>query len=180
MSYRIRASTPADEPAIHAVYAAAARQGGGLLRREDEVTHDYVSHNVEHSLQSGLTFVAETADVTGDVTDGGRILGEIHAWPSSTRQLGHCLSNLTVAVDPAAQRRGVGRALFEQLIAAARVNAKFRIIELYCREDNQRALDLYQSLGFVFEGRLKGRVWQDHGKPYLDDLLMALYLVTDI
>jgi len=175
MSYRIRPSTPADEPAIHAVYAAAARQGGGLLRREDEVTHDYVWHNLENSLQSGLTFVAET----DDVTDSGRILGEIHAWPSPTRQLGHCLSNLTVAVDPAAQRRGVGRALFEQLIAAARGNAKFRIIELYCREDNARAIELYQSLGFVFEGRLKGRVWQGDGKPYLDDLLMALYLTAE-
>ncbi|MFT4073979.1 MAG: N-acetyltransferase [Asticcacaulis sp.] len=168
MSYRIRASTPGDEAGIRQVYQAAARQGGGLLRREDEITDAYIRHNLENSLRIGFSLLAET--------DDGRILGEIHAWPSETRQLGHCLTNLTVAVDPAAQGRGVGRALFGHLIAAARAYPQFRIIELYCREDNQRAIDLYQSLGFVFEGRLKGRVWQGEGQPYLDDLLMALYL----
>ena len=171
MSYNIRASTFGDEAGIHAVYRAAARQGGGLLRREDEITQDYIRHNLENSLRIGISLVAEN--------DDGRILGEIHAWPSETRQLGHCLTNLTIAVNPAAQRRGVGRELFERLIEAAKANPKFRIIELYCREDNQRGLDLYQSLGFVFEGRLKGRVWQEHDKPYLDDLLMALHLTTD-
>lgn len=171
MSYRIRASTLADEAGIHAVYRAAARQGGGLLRREDEITDAYIRHNLENSLRIGLSLVAQA--------DDGRILAEIHAWPSETRQLGHCLTNLTVAVDPAAQGHGIGRALFERLIEAAKANSKFRIIELYCREDNQRAIDLYQSLGFVFEGRLKGRVWQGDGKPYLDDLLMALYLTMD-
>jgi len=172
MSYDVRPGLVSDEAGIYAVYRAAARQGGGLLRREDEITETYIRHNLENSLRIGISLVAEG--------EAGRILGEIHAWPSETRQLGHCLTNLTVAVDPAAQRRGVGRALFTHLIEAARANPKFRIIELYCREDNQRALDLYQSLGFVFEGRLKGRVWQDHGKPYLDDLLMALYLTEGV
>lgn len=171
MSYKIRVSMPDDEAGIHAVFRAAARQGGGLLRREDEITQSYIRHNLENSLRIGISCVAEN--------DDGRILGEIHAWPSETRQLGHCLTNLTVAVDPAVQGHGVGRDLFEGLISAAKANPKFRIIDLYCREDNQRALDLYQSLGFVFEGRLKGRVWQDHGKPYLDDLVMALHLSAD-
>ncbi len=168
MSYNVRPGTRDDETGIGDVYRAAARQGGGLLRREDEITPAYIRYNLENSLRIGVSLVAETNE--------GRLLGEIHAWPSETRQLGHCLTNLTIAVDPAGQRRGIGRALFEHLIATAKADPKFRIIELYCREDNQRALDLYQSLGFVFEGRLKGRVWQDHGKPYLDDLLMALYL----
>lgn len=171
MSYKIRPSTLADEAAIHQVYRAAARQGGGLLRREDEITDAYIFHNLENSLRIGVSLVAEAED--------GRVLGEIHAWPSETRQLGHCLTNLTVAVDPAAQGSGIGRALFAHLIEAAKDNPKFRIIELYCREDNRRAIDLYQSLGFVFEGRLKGRVWQGDGRPYLDDLLMALYLTAD-
>jgi ribosomal protein S18 acetylase RimI-like enzyme len=171
MSYRVRNTTFADEAAIRGVYRAAARQGGGLLRREDEISEAYIRHNLEHSLRIGLSFVA--------VANDGRVLGEIHGWPSETRQLGHCLTNLTVAVDPAAQGQGVGRALFDGLIVAARANPQNRIIELYCREDNRRAIDLYQSLGFVFEGRLKGRVWQGEGKPYLNDLLMALYLIAD-
>lgn len=171
MSYKIRTSTSDDEAGIYAVYHAVARQGGGLLRREDEITQAYIRHNLENSQRIGISLIAEA--------DDDRILGEIHAWPSETRQLGHCLTNVTIAVDPAAQGRGIGRGLFEHLVEAAKANPKFRIIELYCREDNRRAIDLYQSLGFVFEGRLKGRVWQGDGKPYLDDLIMALYLTVD-
>ena len=167
MSYKIRLATPADEPAVLEVYRAAARQGKGILRREDEVTQAYIRYNMENSLRLGFSLVAQT--------DDGRILGELHSWTSETRQLAHVLTNLTVAVDPAAQGKGVGRALFERLISDAKARPSIRIVELYCREDNQRALDLYQSLGFVFEGRLKGRVWQEDG-DYIDDLLMALHL----
>ena len=114
MSYRLRPSSLADQAGIHQVYRAAARQGGGLLRREDEITDAYIRHNLENSLRIGISLVAEAED--------GLILAEIHAWPSETRQLGHCLTNLTLAVDPAAQGRGIGRALLAHLIAAAKAN----------------------------------------------------------
>jgi ribosomal protein S18 acetylase RimI-like enzyme len=169
MSYNIRSSTLADEAAILGVYRAAARQGGGILRREDEVTPAYIRHNLENSLRSGLSLVA--------VSDAGACLGELHAWPSETRQLGHVLGNVTIAVDPAAQGQGIGRVLFTHLITAARAMPKIRIIELFCREDNVRAIALYTSFGFVEEGRLNGRVWQEDG-PYLADLVMALHLTA--
>ncbi len=167
MSYSIRPSTLADEVVILEVYRAAARQGRGILRREDEVTPAYVRHNLENSLKAGLSMLA--------ISDAGSCLGELHGWPSDTRQLGHVFGNVTIAVDPAAQGQGVGRALFEHVIRAAQAMPKIRIIELFCREDNVRAIALYASLGFVQEGRLEGRVWQEEG-PYLADLVMALHL----
>ncbi len=166
MTFDIRRAKAADLPAIEVVYRAAARQGKGILRREDEITSDYVRGNFEASQIDGLCVVAER---------NGRIIGELHTWPSRTRQLGHVWTNITVAVDPAVQGLGVGRALFERLIAEARATARIRILEIYCREDNVRAVGLYRSLGFELEGRMKGRVWQEEG-PYLDDLLMGLYL----
>ncbi|MEI9904079.1 MAG: N-acetyltransferase [Asticcacaulis sp.] len=165
-----RRATRDDEPAIFDIYRRVAAQGGGLLRRADEITHDYIRFNLQNSLAHGLSILA--------VDDKGDGLGELHGWTSQTRQLRHVFTNLTVAVDPRAQGRGAGRALFQGLIAALRADMPHvRIIELYCREDNVRAIALYASLGFVQEGRLKHRVWQEDGLC-LDDLIMALDLTT--
>ncbi|NJC84256.1 GNAT family N-acetyltransferase [Planosporangium mesophilum] len=58
-----------------------------------------------------------------------------------------------VAVDGAAQGRGVGRALTAALVDAARERG-IEVLTLDARGDNDRALTLYRSLGFVEYGRL--------------------------
>ncbi|WP_426368328.1 GNAT family N-acetyltransferase [Streptomyces sp. E-08] len=58
-----------------------------------------------------------------------------------------------VAVDPAAQGLGVGRALTAALIADART-AGIEVLTLDARGDNDHALRLYRSLGFTEYGRL--------------------------
>lgn len=166
-TFNLRRSTQDDAAAILAVYKAAARQGGGILRREDEVTETYVVHNIANSLATGLSLLAER---------DGVCVGELHGWARPVRQLAHVLSDVSIAVDPAAQGLGVGRLLFENFIATVRTDMPhIRVIELYCREDNARAIALYQSMGFVLEGRLVNRVALDNG-TYKDDLLMGLQL----
>jgi len=68
---------------------------------------------------------------------------------------------------------GVGRALTEALIAAAREQGILRIA-LRVRADNARAIHLYESLGFVHEGRLVGAFVV--GNQAYDDLARALHL----
>ena len=163
----IRRATPTDAGEILAVYQSAAAQGGGLLRREHEVTADYVGRNLTNSLSRGVSLVA--------VRDGD-IVGEIHGWAPALRQLRHVLGDVTVALDPQAQGRGLGRRLFEAFIATVRRDLPhIAIIELFCREDNARAIALYRSLGFIEQGRLTNRVGLDDG-TYIDDLIMALPL----
>ncbi|MGV9352162.1 N-acetyltransferase family protein [Streptomyces misionensis] len=58
-----------------------------------------------------------------------------------------------IAVDAAAQGRGVGRALTAALIADAR-EAGIEVLTLDARGDNTNALHLYRSLGFTEYGRL--------------------------
>jgi ribosomal protein S18 acetylase RimI-like enzyme len=58
-----------------------------------------------------------------------------------------------VAVDPAAQGRGVGRALVAALVDDAR-SAGIEVLTLDARGDNGNALHLYRSLGFIEYGRL--------------------------
>lgn len=59
-----------------------------------------------------------------------------------------------IAVDAAAQGRGVGRALTAALIADAR-EAGIEVLTLDARGDNTNALHLYRSLGFAEYGRLR-------------------------
>ena len=60
-----------------------------------------------------------------------------------------------LAVTPAAQGKGVGRALSEHVLAAARARG-FRKVALNVLARNTRAVALYESLGFVVEGRRVG------------------------
>ncbi|MBH5334707.1 GNAT family N-acetyltransferase [Streptomyces pactum] len=109
-----------------------------------------------------------------EVTDLlGRVLTAVRAGDASLRAacLGHRLVGLgywqrytrpthrphadleKLAVDTAAQGRGVGRALTAALIADAR-EAGVEVLTLDARGDNTGALRLYRSLGFTEYGRL--------------------------
>ncbi|HEX3966922.1 MAG TPA: GNAT family N-acetyltransferase [Edaphobacter sp.] len=77
----------------------------------------------------------------------------------------------SVAVDPDARRRGVGRALCEAVVDwAKRLGAG--MIELEVRATSDAAITLYEGLGFVFSGRRKGY----YRTPIEDALLMKLEL----
>jgi len=78
-----------------------------------------------------------------------------------------------VAVDPAQQGHGVGRALLTELIVTA-VDAGVEILTLDVRGDNERALRLYESLGFFRYGLLE-RFVAVHDARY-DKVFMALDL----
>jgi len=62
---------------------------------------------------------------------------------------------LTLAVDPAARRRGVGRALVEAAAGLARL-ASAETLFLEVAEDNDAALALYAGAGFEGVGRRRG------------------------
>jgi putative acetyltransferase len=107
----------------------------------------------------------------------GRAAGEIHASRLGPRQFDHNLTDLTVAVHPDFQGRGVGAALFEALFAAAAMlTPAVERVELLCREGNTGALRLYQRLGFEIEGRFPRRVRLSDGTVE-DDLAMGKRLV---
>jgi ribosomal protein S18 acetylase RimI-like enzyme len=84
---------------------------------------------------------------------GDRLVGLGH-WARYTRPTHRPHADLEkVAVDPAAQGRGVGRALVSALLADARA-AGVEVLTLDARGDNANALHLYRTLGFTEYGRL--------------------------
>lgn len=164
---RVRASTLADAPAILVLHAAAASRGGGLAREPDEMALAPIEAALARSLESGVALSAWA---------GEDIAGEIHASRLGPRQFAHNLTDLTVAVHPEFQGRGIGAQLFEALFAeAAKLSPRIERIELMCREGNLGAVQLYQRLGFVIEGRFQRRVRLADGTVE-DDLAMAKVL----
>jgi putative acetyltransferase len=78
---------------------------------------------------------------------------------------------LAIALLPAWQGRGVGRAMMQRLLDWADQWAGVLRIELNVHTDNAPAIALYRSLGFVEEGRHRAYVLKE-GR-YADALTMA-------
>lgn len=163
----IRPTTPGDAPAILALHIAAALRGGGLAREPDEMDLAGIEGALAKPFANGVALTAWLDSA---------LAGEIHASRLGPRQFDRNLTDLTIAVHPDAQGRGVGAALFETLFAEARkLEPRVERIELMCREGNGPAVRLYQRLGFVIEGRFVRRVRLADG-IIEDDLAMAKVL----
>lgn len=161
----IRRSKLEDADAIYVLYAETAVVPGGLARSPDEITPTYIQSFLSRCIADGLSLVA--------VDDGGKVVGEVHASRCGLRVFGHVLTDLTISVHPAYQSHGWGRQLFGRFIEVVTEEMPdIRRIELSARESNTRAITFYKSLGFVPEGRLRGRVCGVGGR-YEDDILMG-------
>jgi ribosomal protein S18 acetylase RimI-like enzyme len=95
------------------------------------------------------------------------------AWPIPAGA--HVMMIDGIAVDPARQRRGIGRALVDAAVHDARVGGARRMT-LRVLGHNTGAQRLYESCGFVVEGVLRDEFLLD-GR-YVDDILMALDLTV--
>ncbi|MES2124869.1 MAG: N-acetyltransferase [Gemmatimonadota bacterium] len=160
----IRDGTLDDIDAVLALHQAVASRNGTLARASDEITRDATERTVERSLATGVFLVA---------LDDGALIGAIECYVLGPRQFAHVLGELTVAVHPEHQGKGVGRELFRRMldrIIATRPD--ITRVELMVRGDNEGAQRLYRSLGFRDEGRLVGRVCLPDG-TILDDVAMA-------
>lgn len=149
----VRIAEQEDLKKIKDLYQHVARISGGLARSEDEITDAYVNEFLTNSLERGLILVAEHENAPN------QIIAEIHAYSPGIRAFNHILSNLTIAVHPDFQQRKIGRTIFtifQEEIAVNKTN--IGRVELFVRESNTRAIQFYQALGFLIEGRFEMRI----------------------
>jgi ribosomal protein S18 acetylase RimI-like enzyme len=157
VNYSIKQTTIQAIPVLLHLYREVAEKSGGIIRRPEEITLEYISDFIAHSLESGLTFVAIDNQTS-------QILGEIHAYQTGLKAFAHLLENLTIVVHPTAQSRGIGKALFIHLLETVKQDfAHILKVELYVRERNTKAVQFYQSLGFVIEGKLTRQILNSDG-----------------
>ena len=159
----IRKATPGDHAQLLALYRHVASIPDGLARTPAEVSDAYIAGFMHKAAADGLELVYE---------EDGIIRGEIHASRIGIASLAHLLTELTIAVAPECQGKGVGRALFQALLDEVIAHMPhITRVELFAREANTRARALYASLGFVEEGRLRARVNNARGEPETDTIM---------
>ncbi len=159
----IRKAQANDQARIVALYRDVASVPDGIARTPGEVTDAYVGGFMHKAQSDGIELVFE---------EDGQLLGEIHASRVGIASLAHLLTDLTIAVAPRAQGKGVGRRLFQALLDEVSANMPhITRVELFARESNVKARALYASLGFVEEGRLHARVNNAKGEPETDTIM---------
>lgn len=159
----LRRATEADAPALRALLREVAAQPGGLARGPEEITEDHVAAILARPAKGGLVLLAEAPGLVGMLQVAAPAI-------DSVRSL---LTDLTVAVHPAAQGRGVGRALFTELLRIVTTEMPHvQRIELHTRASNAAGVKLYTAMGFEVEGRLRRRILSASGELE-DDLLLA-------
>jgi ribosomal protein S18 acetylase RimI-like enzyme len=141
-----------DIPRIVKLYKAVANIPGYLARLESEMTEEYVSHFVNKSLADGLIIVCESDD------DPDFLIAEVHGYKPGLKNFDHVLGEVTFLVHPDHQGKGIGRTIF--MIFLEEIGTRrpdIGKVELYTGENNRKAISLYQSLGFMIEGRMEMR-----------------------
>jgi ribosomal protein S18 acetylase RimI-like enzyme len=163
----IRPAHPDDHAALLDLYKAVAALPVGIARSEEEVTAAYIQSFMENSSKRGMQLVAVDDAVPGQV------LGDIHCEQPAAGIFRHVLSNLTIAVHPAFQAKGIGKKLFTSLLHTIEATRPDILrVELFVQASNEKARTFYLALGFKEEGRFEKKVWGKHG-VLEDDVAMA-------
>ncbi|WP_287495752.1 bifunctional acetate--CoA ligase family protein/GNAT family N-acetyltransferase [Pandoraea sp. CB10b_02] len=138
---RVRPIRPEDEPAYNAFFHTLTPQDVqfryfGLIK---ELSHSQMARVTQIDYDRAMTFVATEKDESGST----RLLGVVQAMadPDNT------VAEFAVTVSPAAQGRGLGRALMEHIIDYCRKRGTGELIG-YVLCANTRMLTLARHLGF--------------------------------
>lgn len=162
----LRVARPEDADALLALARAIQAEDAYMVTVPEEfgLTEDdkraWIEDHARHPGQ--LVVVAEA---------GGRVVGAVDFEARRQRRLSHS-GAFAIAVEREWRGRGVGRALLETLLAWAQAHPELERVELAVFGNNERALKLYRSLGFLEEGRRLDGIKLGPGK-YVDDVLMA-------
>ena len=155
----IRTATPADLPAITAIYDEAVRTGTATFELDPPGLAE-MTRRFEALTSKGFPYlVADT---------GGAIAGYAYAGPFRPRAAYRFTVENSVYVATAWQRKGVGRALLNALIAACEAQGFRQMIAVISRSD--ASIGLHSAAGFEMIGTHRG-VGRKHGQ-WLDTVDM--------
>jgi ribosomal protein S18 acetylase RimI-like enzyme len=141
---------------IH-LYKIVARVEGGIARLKHEVTEEYVKNFLLKSLATGVIVVGENPD------NADELVASIHGYKAGIRVFEHVLGDVTLVVHPQFQGKKIGRTILTIFLEEIGHNrTDIGKVELIARESNVKAIQLYQSVGFLVEGRMEMRIRTTH------------------
>ena len=139
----IRPATQADEDAIWNIFQAVVAPGDTYVFDQQTPREEALTYWFRRDTH---TYVAEI---------DGRVVGTYILKPNQPA-LGSHIANAAFMVSPAARGLGVGRRMGEHSLAEAR-RLGFRAMQFnFVVATNERAVRLWQAMGFSIAGRLPG------------------------
>jgi L-amino acid N-acyltransferase YncA len=147
--------------AITRIYDHAVRHGTASFEIEPPDEHE-MARRYEALRAGGYPYLVAELD--------GEIVGYAYAGPYRARAAYHWSVEDTIYVAPSSQRRGIGRALLERLIADAELGGFRQMIAVIGDSANARSIELHRAAGFRMVGTFDN-VGFKFGR-WLDSVLM--------
>jgi phosphinothricin acetyltransferase len=157
----IRPAQPRDLAAITRIYDHAVRHGTASFEIEPPDERE-MARRYEALRTGGYPYLVAEFD--------GEILGYAYAGPYRARAAYRWSVEDTIYVAPSAQRRGIGRALLEQLIIEAEAGGFRQMIAVIGDSANAGSIELHRAAGFRMVGTFDN-VGFKFGR-WLDSVLM--------
>ena len=151
--------TPADWPAVQAIYAEGIATRGATFETEPP---DYDSFDASHHAEHRLVAV-----------ENDRVVGWVALAPTSARACYAGVVENSIYVSESGRGRGIGRALMEVVIASA-ADGGIWSIQAGMFPENAASVALHEGLGFRLVGRFE-RIAQLDG-VWRDTVLLELRL----
>ena len=161
----VRAATPADAPAVAALYEHHVLHGTATFE-ETPPSADDIAERIQAVLDKGLPWIV--------VEDDGRLVAYAYAAPYHRRSAYRYTAENSVYVAHDVQRRGYGRAALTAVIAACQTAGLRRLVAVIGDSHNGGSIALHRTLGFAPCGALPS-VGFKFGR-WLDVVLMQLPL----
>lgn len=163
----IREAKPEDAPILAAAEREIAKVPRRLVSRPEELKDENFKEKIIALSQNSSAYYAI-------LEEDGKIVGHAIVEPHKFIVTSHVVF-LTIAIHEGQQGRGLGKLLMQHLVDWAKAHPVIEKFELQVRSSNVPAIKLYESLGFVEEGRKVKRLKYGEN-DYQDDIYMALWV----
>ena len=143
MPVAIRPATPADISAIARIYAHSVRTGTASFELEPP-TEAEMARRMQALHDGGYPYLAAEID--------GAVKGYAYAGPYRPRPAYRFSVEDSIYIDPAAQRRGIGRALLTALIEECERRGFRQMIAVIGDSANASSIGVHRKCGFAMTG----------------------------
>lgn len=141
----IRKAERRDLPAMMEIYNEAVRNGTATFDLEERTLEDRTQWFEAHTGKHVLLVCERDGQVAGYASLSAYRLKRAY---DSTAEL-------SVYIAPAFRRQGIGRALMEALLRAARENPEIHTVVSVITGENEASVRLHKSLGFTYCGTVR-------------------------
>ena len=162
----LRSAEPGDAAAMIDYLKATAGETPFLLRYPDEVV--LTEEDERRFLQSRLD---DPSGVLLNAWVGGKLAGNCTLTPKGARRKICHRADVSIALRKAYWGLGLGKTLLTRVLTLAK-ELGYEQVELEVISGNDRALGLYQHVGFVQTGRMPNAFQYDDG-TYRDEIQMV-------